>query len=42
MARIDLRKFALRLKVVEMIEIYARRRLLQEAHRYWRRLIQPN
>ena len=42
MAQIDLRKLALRLKVTEMIRIYARRRILQEAGAYWRRLILPN
>ncbi|MEE3260141.1 MAG: hypothetical protein VX293_13120 [Candidatus Latescibacterota bacterium] len=42
MAKIDLHKLALRLKVIEMIKIHARRRLLAEAHTYWRRLIQPN
>jgi len=42
MARIDLHKLALRLKVAEMIRIYARRRSLEEASTYWRRLILPN
>jgi hypothetical protein len=42
MAQIDLHKLALRLKVIEMIKIHARRRLLAEAYQYWRRLIQPN
>lgn len=42
MERIDLHKFALRLKVVEMVKIYARQRLLLEAHAHWRRLICPN
>ncbi len=42
MARIDLHKFALRLKVAEMVKTYARQRMLREAHAYWRRLICPN
>ena len=41
--KIDLHKLALRLKVLEMINCYARRRALDEcAHLRWRRLIQPN
>ena len=42
MLQIDLRKFALRLKVIEMIRIHARRRMLAEAGAYWRSLIGPN
>jgi pentatricopeptide repeat protein len=42
MAKVDLHKFALRLKVAEMIRIYARRRMLEEASTCWRRLILPN
>jgi hypothetical protein len=42
MAKVDLRKFALRLKVAEMVRIYARRRMLEEAPIGWRRLILPN
>ena len=42
MAQIDLRKLALRLKVIEILEIYAYRRKIQEAQRYWRGLICPN
>ena len=42
MTRIDLRKFALRLKIVEMLKMHARRRMLDEAAEYWRRLILPN
>lgn len=42
MARIDLRKLALRLKVVEMLKIYAERRRMREAPALWRRLIRPN
>jgi len=42
MAQIDLRKLALRLKVMEMIRIYARRRTLEDPGAYWRRLILPN
>ena len=42
MAKIDLHKVALRLKVIEKIKIHARRRLMANAYAYWRRLIQPN
>ena len=42
MAKIDLHKLALRLRVTEMLKIHARRRLMAEAYVYWRRLIQPN
>ncbi len=42
MAQIDLRKLALRMKLMEMIRIYAQRRMLQDASIYWRRLILPN
>jgi hypothetical protein len=42
MTRIDLRKLALRLKVIEMLKQHTRQRLLQEASVYWRRLILPN
>ena len=38
----DLHKLALRLKVIEMIGIYAHRRRLDEAYLRWYRLIQPN
>ena len=40
--RVDLRKLALRLKVVEMLRIYAERRRMREAPAIWRRLIRPN
>ena len=40
--KVDLHKLALRLKVVEMIGIYAHRRRLDEAHLRWYRLIQLN
>ena len=40
--KVDLHKLALRLKVVEMIGIYAHRRRLDEAYWRWYRLIQPN
>ena len=40
--KVDLHKLALRLKVMEMIGIYARRRRLDEAYLRWYRLIQPN
>ena len=42
MARIDLRKLALRLKVLEMLKIYTRRRQMADAPRYWRRSVRPN
>ncbi|MFC1526620.1 hypothetical protein ACFL6X_07420 [Candidatus Latescibacterota bacterium] len=42
MARIDLQKLALRLKVVEMLKIHALRRQLAEAAALWRRLVHPN
>lgn len=38
----DLRKLALRLKIIEMLRIHATQRQLQEAARCWRRLIRPN
>ena len=41
-AQVDLHKLALRLKVMEMIGIYAHRRRLDEAYLRWYRLIQPN
>ena len=40
--KVDLHKLALRLKVIEMIGIYAQRRRLDEAYLRWYRLIQPN
>ena len=42
MAQIDLRKLALRLKITEMLAIHAKHRMMEEAHEYWRRMIQPN
>lgn len=42
MARIDLHTLALRLKVLEMLRIYADRRKLDQAAAYWRRLVWPN
>ena len=42
MARIDLRKLALRLKIIEILRTYAGHKCLQEAHAYWRRLICSN
>ena len=38
----DLRKLALRLKIIEMLRIHANQRQLQEAAHRWRRLIRPN
>ena len=42
MGKVDLHKLALRLKVIEMIGIYAQRRRFDEAYLHWYRLIQPN
>ena len=42
MARIDLHKLALRLKVVELLKSHTQQRRLHEAHRLWRTLIQAN
>jgi len=41
-ARSDLHRAALRLKVVEMLKIHALQRLLRQAPEFWRRLIGPN
>jgi len=41
-ARSDLHKLALRLKVVEMLKIHSLRRLMHRAPEFWRRLIGPN
>lgn len=38
----DLRKLALRLKIIEMLRIHASQRQLHEAVSCWRRLIRPN
>ncbi len=40
--KIDLHKLALRLKVIEMIGLYAHRRRLDGAYLRWYRLIRPN
>jgi hypothetical protein len=43
MTGIDLHRLALRLKVIEVLQALAHRRLLaEEARRHWRRLILPN
>ena len=42
MSQIDLRKLALHLKIVEMLQIHLARRLLADAPIRWRRLIRPN
>ncbi|HJP31142.1 MAG TPA: hypothetical protein QGF95_11370 [Candidatus Latescibacteria bacterium] len=42
MTNIDLRKLALRLKVLEMLRIYARRREMMEPAARWQRNICPN
>lgn len=39
MAKIDLRKLALRLKVIEMLRIHAQQRHFQDAPRQWRQRI---
>lgn len=39
---IDLHKLALRLKVIEMVKIYAYQRQMREALVYWRRFIRTN
>ena len=40
--KVDLHKLALRLKVIEMIDLYAQQRRLDEAHLRWYRWVQPN
>jgi len=42
MSRIDLHKLALRMKIVEMLNIHLGRRRLASAPSRWRRLIRPN
>ena len=42
MSKIDLRKLALRMKIVEMLRIYLRRKGMADARSRWRRLIGPN
>lgn len=42
MSRVDLRKLALRLKILEMLRIHADRRRLMEAASLWRHMVQPN
>jgi hypothetical protein len=42
MAEIDLRMLALRLKVLEMLRIYAERRKMADPVTLWRRYICPN
>ncbi len=41
-SNIDLRKLALRMKIVEMLRIYLRRKGMADARSRWRRLIGPN
>jgi hypothetical protein len=41
-SRVDLRKLALRLKIVEMLRIYTERRKLRDAATVWRRWVGPN
>ncbi|MCY3735459.1 MAG: hypothetical protein OXG13_03600 [Gemmatimonadaceae bacterium] len=42
MSGVDLRKLALRWKVLEMLRLLSERRKLAEAARFWRRLVRPN
>ena len=42
MARIDLHKLALRMKIVEMLKIHLSRKRMATASIQWRRLIRPN
>ena len=42
MKQVDLHKLALRLKVIEMLQVHLRRKRLNSATAYWRRLIRPN
>ncbi len=42
MSELDLHKIALQRKVVAMIRKHARRRLMENAYEYWRRLIRAN
>jgi len=42
MSHLDLHKLALRLKVVEMLRIYAEKRRMADPLARWRRLVYPN
>ena len=42
MARVDLHKLALRMKILEMLKIHLSRRQMASAPVNWRRLIRPN
>lgn len=42
MTKVDLHKLALRLKIIEMLNVHASQRRLREASSIWRRLIRPN
>jgi len=42
MEHVDLRRLALRLKVIEMLHVQLRKKRLKEAPEYWRRLIRSN
>ena len=39
---IDLRKFTLRLKVIELLDNFTKQRMMKEAHAHWRSWIHPN
>ena len=42
MEQIDLRRLALRLKIMEILHVHLRKKRLQHASDYWRRLIRAN
>ena len=42
MQRVDLRKLALRLKVIEMLKIHAERGRFHTAEQLWRQRVMPN
>lgn len=42
MSDVDLRKLALRLKILEMLRIHAERRLLAEPFALWQKAVCPN
>ena len=42
MRQVDLRKLALRLKIIEVLQIQLKKKRLKEALEYWRRFIRAN
>ena len=42
MEQIDLHRLALRLKIMEILQSHLRKKRLQDAPDYWRRLIRAN